>query len=173
MLVEMNLCPSPPPIAFTTITDSERLLVTWRILEHNGSSSTFHFWNSGYSHYSLLCWMAKHEGRQVEKDGNSLLLSATKQSWREGWWSAWQLTRIIWIPEFITQFCIPSATTGMTTQFMLHSTLLHRLLIFRIRRTRSQFSPTNTQQLLIVRQLTQGTHRKRLAILEVSIELLL
>ena len=38
--------------------------------------------------------------------------------------------------------------------------------------TRSQFSSTNTQQLLIVRQLTQETHRKRLAILEVPIELL-
>ena len=61
----------------------------------------------------------------------------------------------------------------MPNLFMLHSTLLHRLLIFRIRITRSQFSPTNTQQLLIVRQLTQVTHRKRLAILEVPIELLL
>ena len=56
---------------------------------------------------------------------------------------------------------------------MLHSTLLHRLLIIRNRMTRSQFSPTNTQQLLIVRQLTQVTYRKRLAILEVPIELLL
>ena len=39
--------------------------------------------------------------------------------------------------------------------------------------TRYQFSPTNTQQLLIVCQLTQETRRKRLAILEVPIELLL
>ena len=45
--------------------------------------------------------------------------------------------------------------------------------MIRIRITRSQFSSTNTQQLLIVRQLTQETHRKRLAILEVPIELLL
>ena len=45
--------------------------------------------------------------------------------------------------------------------------------MIRIRITRSQFSSTNTQQLLIVRQLTQVTHRKRLAILEVPIELLL
>ena len=61
----------------------------------------------------------------------------------------------------------------MTTLLMLHSILLQRLLMIRIRTTKAQFSPTNTQQLLIVRQLTQGTHRKRLAILEVSIELLL
>ena len=169
----MNLWPSPPPIAFTTITDSELLLVTWRILEHNRSSSTVHSCSNGYSHHLLLCRMAKHEGRLVEKGGNSLSLSVTKQSWREGWWKAWQLYGIIWIAGFITQICIPTATTGMTTLLMLHSILLQRLVMIRIRTTRSQFSPTNTQQLLIVRQLTQGTHRKRLAILEVPIELLL
>ena len=148
MLVEMNLWPSPPPIAFTTITDSERLLVTWRILEHNRSSSTVHISNSSYSHHLFLCRMAKHEGRQVEKDGNSLLLSVTKQSWREGWWSAWQLYGIIWIAEFITQICILSATTGMTTLLMLHSILLQRLVMIRIRITRylnsHQQTPNNS-----------------------------
>ena len=113
MLVEMNLWPSPPPIAFTTITDSERLLVTWRILEHNRSSSTVHSCSKGYIRHSPLLWIAKHEGQQVDgngNDSNSMRLSVTKQSWREGWWSAWQLTRIIWIAEFITQNCsLPSS----------------------------------------------------------------
>ena len=43
MLVEMNLWPSPPPTAFTTTTDLERLLVVRRIREHNSLSSIIHF----------------------------------------------------------------------------------------------------------------------------------
>ena len=119
----MNLWPSPPPIAFTTITDSERLLVMWRILEHNRSSSTVHSSKGDYSHHPSLLWVVKHEGRQVDgkgNDSNTMILSVTKQSWREGWWSAWQLKGIIWIAEFITQICITSTTTRMTAQFMLH-----------------------------------------------------
>ena len=66
----------------------------------------------------------------------------------------------------------PSFLSTMTT-LLLYSIFQQRYAMIRIRITRSQFSATNTQQLLIVRQLTQGTHRKRLAILEVPIELLL
>ena len=77
------------------------------------------------------------------------------------------LNRWIHYPELF-----PSFLSTMPTLF-LYSLILHRLLITGIRTTWSQFSPTNTQQLLIVRQLTQVTYRKRLAILEVPIELLL
>ena len=77
---------------------SQRSLILSYCLSFEGFENTTarhlndHFCSKGYIRYFSLLWGAKHEGQQVDgngNDSNSMRLKVTKQSWREGWWSAW------------------------------------------------------------------------------------